>query len=222
MKWIEEIKQINWKHTRWSELWRRNTFDRWQHNTTTTTTFGRTTEKKYRRKICCRFVGPPQHRVSVRFFFFSFGFFRSSIHSYAPVCACECGGLFDFESWVIQTSKEEALRMCAAQSNPTQSFGPYTWGFATDNTRADSVLEISPNINYTVSSESVSSQRKKKRILKLHWIIFHILSLLSSSSRAPSPHPSSVVVWDSLLSVCTRTESKSNRNLLAQQYKTKM
>lgn len=52
--------------------------------------------------------------------------------------------------------------MCAAQSNPTQSFGPYTWGFATDNTRADSVLEISPNINYTVSSESVSSQRKKK------------------------------------------------------------
>lgn len=83
MKWIEEIKQINWKHTRWSELWRRNTFDRWQHNTTTTTTFGRTTEKKYRRKICCRFVGPPQHRVSVRFFFFSFGFFfvRPFIHT---------------------------------------------------------------------------------------------------------------------------------------------
>lgn len=47
--------------------------------------------------------------------------------------------------------------MCAAQSNPTQSFGPYAWGFA-DNTRgAESVLEISPNINYTVSSESVSS-----------------------------------------------------------------
>uniref|UniRef100_A0A1I8MGY9 C2H2-type domain-containing protein n=1 Tax=Musca domestica TaxID=7370 RepID=A0A1I8MGY9_MUSDO len=45
--------------------------------------------------------------------------------------------------------------MCAAQSNPTQSFGPYTWGFAADNTRADSVLEISPNINYTVSSESM-------------------------------------------------------------------
>lgn len=47
--------------------------------------------------------------------------------------------------------------MCAAQSNPTQSFGPYAWGFA-DNTRgAESVLEISPNINYTVSSESVSN-----------------------------------------------------------------
>ncbi|KAJ6646625.1 hypothetical protein Bhyg_01838 [Pseudolycoriella hygida] len=29
------------------------------------------------------------------------------------------------------------------------SFG-YTWGFA-DNSRADSVVEISPNINYTVS-----------------------------------------------------------------------
>lgn len=36
----------------------------------------------------------------------------------------------------------------AAQSNPP-SFG-YTWGFA-DNSRADSVVEISPNINYTVS-----------------------------------------------------------------------
>uniref|UniRef100_A0A1B0FNT4 C2H2-type domain-containing protein n=1 Tax=Glossina morsitans morsitans TaxID=37546 RepID=A0A1B0FNT4_GLOMM len=44
--------------------------------------------------------------------------------------------------------------MCAAQSNPAQSFGGYTWGFA-DNSRAESVLEISPNINYTVSSESM-------------------------------------------------------------------
>ncbi|XP_037948586.1 zinc finger protein 135 isoform X2 [Teleopsis dalmanni] len=43
--------------------------------------------------------------------------------------------------------------MCAAQSNPQQSFG-YTWGFA-DNSRADSVLEMSPNISYTVSSESM-------------------------------------------------------------------
>lgn len=182
-------------------------------------------EEQQRKNIEEKFVAVlwAHHNTEFLFVFSSLVlvFFRSSIHSYARVCACECGGLFDFESWVIQTSKEEALRMCAAQSNPTQSFGPYTWGFATDNTRADSVLEISPNINYTVSSESVSSQRKK-RILKLHWIIFHILSLLSSSSRAPSPHPSSVVVWDSLLSVCTRTESKSNRNLLAQQYKTKM
>lgn len=43
--------------------------------------------------------------------------------------------------------------MCAAQSNATQSFG-YTWGFA-DNSRTESVVEISPNINYTVSSEAV-------------------------------------------------------------------
>lgn len=41
----------------------------------------------------------------------------------------------------------------AAQSNPPASFG-YTWGFA-DNSRAESVVEISPNINYTVS-EAVS------------------------------------------------------------------
>lgn len=53
--------------------------------------------------------------------------------------------------------------MCAAQSNPQQSFG-YTWGFA-DNARAESVLEISPNINYTVSSESVSKIQQGKNIL---------------------------------------------------------
>lgn len=42
----------------------------------------------------------------------------------------------------------------AAQSNPPTSFG-YTWGFA-DNSRTDgNVVEISPNINYTVS-EAVS------------------------------------------------------------------
>lgn len=45
--------------------------------------------------------------------------------------------------------------MCAAQSNPPP-FG-YTWGFADNGNRAaESVLEISPNINYTVSGESVS------------------------------------------------------------------
>lgn len=48
--------------------------------------------------------------------------------------------------------------MCAAHSNPQQGFG-YTWGFA-DNTRTESVLEIPANINYTVSSESVSDQNK--------------------------------------------------------------
>ncbi|XP_055314658.1 zinc finger protein 37 isoform X41 [Sitodiplosis mosellana] len=39
----------------------------------------------------------------------------------------------------------------AAQSNPPASFG-YTWGFA-DNSRSDGsqIVEISPNINYTVS-----------------------------------------------------------------------
>lgn len=44
--------------------------------------------------------------------------------------------------------------MCAAQSNAPASFGTYTatWGYA-DNSR-ESVVEISPNINYTVS-ESV-------------------------------------------------------------------
>ncbi|XP_030387789.1 zinc finger protein 2 isoform X12 [Scaptodrosophila lebanonensis] len=43
--------------------------------------------------------------------------------------------------------------MCAAQSNPP--FG-YTWGFADNGSRAaESVLEISPNINYTVSGESM-------------------------------------------------------------------
>ncbi|XP_023037729.1 zinc finger protein 665 isoform X17 [Drosophila willistoni] len=44
--------------------------------------------------------------------------------------------------------------MCAAQSNPPP-FG-YTWGFADNGSRtAESVLEISPNINYTVSGESM-------------------------------------------------------------------
>ncbi|XP_017866689.1 PREDICTED: zinc finger protein 250 isoform X15 [Drosophila arizonae] len=44
--------------------------------------------------------------------------------------------------------------MCAAQSNPPP-FG-YTWGFADNGNRAaESVLEISPNINYTVSGESM-------------------------------------------------------------------
>lgn len=56
-----------------------------------------------------------------------------------------------------KVSSFEKEKMCAAQSNPAQSFGGYTWGFA-DNTRAESVLEISPNINYTVSSESVSKE----------------------------------------------------------------
>lgn len=46
--------------------------------------------------------------------------------------------------------------MCAAQSNPPP-FG-YAWGFADNGNRAaESVLEISPNINYTVSGESVSA-----------------------------------------------------------------
>lgn len=42
--------------------------------------------------------------------------------------------------------------MCAAQSNAPSSFGTYTatWGYA-DNSRGESVVEISPNINYTVS-----------------------------------------------------------------------
>lgn len=46
--------------------------------------------------------------------------------------------------------------MCAAQSNQQQttSFG-YTWGFA-DNGRNDGVVELSPNINYTVG-EAVSN-----------------------------------------------------------------
>lgn len=45
----------------------------------------------------------------------------------------------------------------AAQSNPPASFG-YTWGFA-DNSRTDGsqIVEISPNINYTVS-DNVSVQ----------------------------------------------------------------
>lgn len=45
----------------------------------------------------------------------------------------------------------------AAQSNPPASFG-YTWGFA-DNSRSDGsqIVEISPNINYTVS-DNVSKQ----------------------------------------------------------------
>ncbi|XP_022226450.2 zinc finger protein 2 isoform X17 [Drosophila obscura] len=44
--------------------------------------------------------------------------------------------------------------MCAAQ-NPQPPFG-YTWGFADNGSRtAESVLEISPNINYTVSGESM-------------------------------------------------------------------
>ncbi|EAA05724.4 AGAP011566-PA, partial [Anopheles gambiae str. PEST] len=38
--------------------------------------------------------------------------------------------------------------MCAAQTNAPASFN-YTWGF-TENPRPDSVVEISPNINYTV------------------------------------------------------------------------
>lgn len=46
----------------------------------------------------------------------------------------------------------------AAQSNPPASFG-YTWGFA-DNSRSDGsqIVEISPNINYTVS-DNVSKKK---------------------------------------------------------------
>lgn len=47
--------------------------------------------------------------------------------------------------------------MCAAQTNPPSSFN-YTWGFA-DNSRTESVVEISPNINYTVTDASVSGFR---------------------------------------------------------------
>lgn len=56
----------------------------------------------------------------------------------------------------------------AAQSNPPASFG-YTWGFA-DNSRTDGsqIVEISPNINYTVS-DNVSVQ--------LPCSVFHIISL---------------------------------------------
>lgn len=43
--------------------------------------------------------------------------------------------------------------MCAAQTNPPTSFN-YTWGFA-DNSRTESVVEISPNINYTVSDATM-------------------------------------------------------------------
>lgn len=55
--------------------------------------------------------------------------------------------------------------MCAAQSNAPASFGTYTatWGYA-DNSRGESVVEISPNINYTVS-ESV-------RNLGIHFFFF--------------------------------------------------
>lgn len=46
--------------------------------------------------------------------------------------------------------------MCAAQSNAPASFGTYTatWGYADNSRGGESVVEISPNINYTVS-ESV-------------------------------------------------------------------
>lgn len=44
--------------------------------------------------------------------------------------------------------------MCAAQTNNPPSFN-YAWY---DNSRGESVVEISPNINYTVSSDSVSRQ----------------------------------------------------------------
>lgn len=58
--------------------------------------------------------------------------------------------------------------MCAAQTNTTnQTFG-YTWGFA-DNSRGESVVEISPNINYTVSDavRESSCLPRKKNPLKL-------------------------------------------------------
>ena len=42
----------------------------------------------------------------------------------------------------------------AAQTNPPTSFG-YTWNFA-DNSRGGEMVELSPNINYTVSEVSVS------------------------------------------------------------------
>lgn len=47
--------------------------------------------------------------------------------------------------------------MCAAQNN-TAPFS-YTWGIANaDNIRTESVVEFSPNVNYTVSDGSVSTQ----------------------------------------------------------------
>ena len=48
----------------------------------------------------------------------------------------------------------------AAQTNPPTSFG-YTWNFA-DNSRGGEMVELSPNINYTVSEVSVSTQKRQE------------------------------------------------------------
>lgn len=61
----------------------------------------------------------------------------------------------------------------AAQSNPPASFG-YTWGFA-DNSRSDGaqIVELSPNINYTVS-DNVSFIQKK---ILFYFILFKKIEL---------------------------------------------
>lgn len=63
----------------------------------------------------------------------------------------------------------------AAQSNPPASFG-YTWGFA-DNSRSDGsqIVEISPNINYTVS-DNVSKQN-------FHCTVFHNAIQISNNKN---------------------------------------
>lgn len=58
--------------------------------------------------------------------------------------------------------------MCAAQSNAPASFGTYTatWGYADNSRGGESVVEISPNINYTVS-DSVRKNFRNKFVSRL-------------------------------------------------------
>lgn len=54
---------------------------------------------------------------------------------------------------IVSIASKQKNKMCAAQ-NPPATFN-YTWGIA-DNIRTESVVEFSPNVNYTVSEASVS------------------------------------------------------------------
>lgn len=67
--------------------------------------------------------------------------------------------------------------MCAAQSNPPATFG-YTWGFA-DNTRTESVVEISPNINYTVSETVRINFYFFNTLYSISNIIFSLISSIA-------------------------------------------
>lgn len=82
--------------------------------------------------------------------------------------------------------------MCAAQTNTSnQTFG-YTWGFA-DNSRGESVVEISPNINYTVS-DAVRKHIFMYFVLFIIILLFYVSYISKNSMKLKNPRKSYIIL----------------------------